>query len=77
MSDRQEGSGRAFFWGTIIGALAGMVIAVWKAPRSGKETRQLLEGRGRTLIGETESAQMSIEAGKAEARRLNEAAPKR
>jgi len=71
MDENRDETGRAFFWGTIIGALVGAAVAIWKAPRSGKATRDMLEGQGRKLIGETETAQSAIEAGKAEARRLN------
>lgn len=48
--------------GLIFGGVVGIIGAFWFAPRSGQETRQLIEG---------ESIANTIEAGKAEARKLN------
>ncbi len=81
---RDEGVSGAFMRGAILGGILGAVLAIWYAPRSGRELRRLLQGRRRELLDELEqtAAQVrrqiegesvveSIEAGKAEARRLN------
>jgi gas vesicle protein len=67
MSKQGRRGGRAFIWGTVWGALAAAAVVLWRAPRSGEETRAKLA----KLIGDSESVQEALQQGKAEARRLN------
>jgi gas vesicle protein len=63
----------AFMWGSILGSLAGAIIALFFAPRSGDELRQEIEGTAvdvRRRI-EGDSVADSLAQGKAEARKLN------
>jgi gas vesicle protein len=84
---QDEGATGAFMRGAILGGIVSAVMAIWYAPRSGRELRRLLQGRRRDLVTEVEqtAAQMrrqiegesiveSIEAGKVEARKLNKKA---
>ncbi|MBX3061749.1 MAG: YtxH domain-containing protein [Anaerolineae bacterium] len=70
--DSESGLG-SFAWGTVIGTLAGAVLAFLFAPRSGQELRDdLSDAAGdvrRQITGETVAE--SLEAAKAEARRMN------
>ncbi len=83
---KQDNDGMgAFTWGAVIGAVAGAIIAILFAPRSGKET---LDGIESTLENtaadvrntaadvrrqiEGDSVEDSLAAGKAEARRMNQ-----
>ncbi len=81
---RDEDMSGPFMRGAILGGIVGVLVAIWYAPRSGRDLRRLLQGRRRELVGEVEQAAAqvrrqiegesvveSIEAGKAEARRLN------
>jgi gas vesicle protein len=84
---QDAGTTGVFMRGAILGGIVGAVMAIWYAPRSGREMRRLLQGRRRELVTEVEqtAAQMrrqiegesvveSIEAGKVEARKLNKKA---
>lgn len=88
MSDekKRQGSGdvRALLQGLILGALAGGVAALWKAPRSGRALRAELRRGGQALVQNVEetaaqarrriageSVEEAMAAAKAEARRLN------
>ena len=75
---------RALLQGLLFGALAGGIIALWKAPRSGRALRGELRREGQALIQNVEetaaqarrqiageSIEESMAAAKAEARRLN------
>lgn len=77
----------AFFRGAVMGALIGVALGIWNAPRSGKALRQALRGRGRSLVGDVEQAaaqarrqiegesiDSTLREAKAEARRLNRGA---
>lgn len=44
----RTGSG-AFWWGLLLGGLAGAVAGLWKAPASGVELRRQLARRGAAL----------------------------
>jgi gas vesicle protein len=68
-----EGMGM-FAVGTLIGTLAGAVIAYWFAPRSGKETIDEIEQSAADLRRQIEgdSVADSLAAAKAEARRINQ-----
>ena len=45
-----------FAFGTLIGAAIGIGIALWFAPRSGKETRHDIQARGLELRAQAEQA---------------------
>lgn len=68
MADRNRGGTGSFWLGAVIGGLLGAIYALWRAPRSGEETRQALRHQ---LEGE--SVQESLAQAKAEARALNAA----
>jgi gas vesicle protein len=72
-NNRRGGDG-AFFFGALIGSLIGTIVALWFAPRSGKELREEVEQSADELRRriEGESVEESIQAGKAEARKLNQ-----
>lgn len=75
MSQRSdEGGLGAFVWGTLVGTLIGAILAIFFAPRSGKDTLDELERTAaearRQVVGD--SLEESIAAGKAEARRTNQ-----
>lgn len=79
-----DGTNRAFFAGALLGGLLGAIVALWRAQRSGRDTRELILGRGQKLIDDIEQAAdqvrrkiegdpiaESLAEGKTEARRLN------
>ncbi|CAG1008088.1 MAG: YtxH domain-containing protein [Anaerolinea sp.] len=68
-----KGGGRAFINGALLGAIIGALIGFWRAPRSGRETRDQLLDQAETLRRKIEgdSVQDSLEAGKSAARELN------
>ena len=81
--DKNNGMG-AFTVGTLLGTLAGAVIAILFAPRSGKETLDEIENTIEHTAAdvrntaadvrrqiEGDSVEDSLAAGKAEARRIN------
>src|SRR5260221_14022289 len=81
------GEVESFIIGTFIGAVVGAISAFWFAPRSGRETRHVIQERGAELRDdlegvadetrkriEGESLDDSIQAGKAQARRFQETA---
>ncbi|MCC7206962.1 MAG: YtxH domain-containing protein [Anaerolineae bacterium] len=81
---RKAGDTRALLQGLIFGALAGGVVALWKAPRSGRALRAELRRGGQALVQNVEdtaaqarrqiageSVEEVMAAAKAEARRLN------
>ncbi len=72
-NNRRGGDG-AFFLGALLGSLIGTIVALWFAPRSGKELREEVEQSADELRRriEGESVEESIQAGKAEARKLNQ-----
>jgi gas vesicle protein len=75
---------RALIQGLLFGALAGGVVALWKAPRSGRALRAQLRREGQSLVQSVEqtavqarrqisgeSVEEAMAVAKAEARRLN------
>lgn len=79
MAERErDGEFGAFLAGFLTGALVGAVVALLFAPRSGEETRRLLQERGielKTRAGEVAAqARAQAEAALAEARRRAEEA---
>lgn len=85
MAGKRKPTG-AFLWGSLIGAVAGMVYVLFNAPRSGRESREQIANSVRQMAGQVEKEaedarkrvlgeriEDSIAAGKAEARRLNAA----
>jgi gas vesicle protein len=75
---------RALIQGLLFGALAGGVVALWKAPRSGRALRAQLRREGQALVENVEdtaaqarrkitgeSVEEAMAEAKAEARRLN------
>jgi gas vesicle protein len=75
---------RALIQGLLFGALAGGVVALWKAPRSGRALRAQLRREGQSLVQNVEhtavqarrqisgeSVEEAMAVAKAEARRLN------
>ena len=59
MSDNNNGGG--YLTGFMAGAVVGAAVALLCAPRSGKETRDLLSRKGRELTDKTKDA---LEKGK-------------
>ncbi len=70
----RAGDANVFVIGTLLGTLLGALIALWFAPRSGEATRHEIENTAQEVRRrvEGESLQDAIEAGKAEARRLQQ-----
>lgn len=81
---RNSGDVRALLRGLLFGALAGGIVALWKAPRSGRALRAELRRERQALVQNLEdtaaqarrqiageSIEESMAAAKAEARRLN------
>jgi gas vesicle protein len=84
MAKQDNGMG-SFTWGALLGTLAGAVIAILFAPRSGKETLDEIENTIENTASdvrntaadvrrqiEGDSVQDSLAAAKAEARRMNQ-----
>lgn len=69
MADNQSGSG--FLGGAILGAAAGAVVGLLLAPRSGRETRQLLKKSADALPELAEDLSTSVQL---QADRLSETA---
>ena len=70
------GEAGVFVLGAIIGAVAGVALAMWYAPQSGEETRHELERTAEEARRRVEGDSLNdaIKEGKAEARRYQELA---
>ena len=66
MSDNENGNFAGLVVGAILGAAVGATVALLYAPRSGKETRELLAQKARTA---REKARVALERGKEAMRR--------
>ena len=64
MSDNRSGSSGFFIGGMMVGAVIGVVAGVLTAPKSGRETRQLLKKSADALpeIAEDLSSSMQLQA---------------
>ena len=51
----KDNSGRSFVAGAILGALAGVAVGFLTAPKSGKETRDELEQKGKKWLKDIEA----------------------
>jgi len=71
MSDNRSGSSGSFIGGLLIGAVAGAVTGLLIAPRSGRETRQLLKKSADALPELAEDLSTSVQL---QADRLSESA---
>src|SRR5690242_5909230 len=63
MADQQQGQGSAgyFLAGLVVGGLAGAAVSLLMAPRSGQETRNLLQQKGIELRDEAnETAESAV-----------------
>lgn len=61
MSDNRAGATGAFLGGVIIGTVAGAVTGLLLAPRSGRETRQLLKKSANALPELAEDLSSSVQ----------------
>ena len=79
MAENNSNGVGSFFWGTFLGSIAGVVIALFFAPRSGDALRQELNDSAVTMRKriEGESIEDALAAGRAEARKLNQTHPMR
>lgn len=71
MSDNRSGSSGAFLGGVFLGAAAGAIAGLLMAPRSGRETRQLLKKSADALPELAEDLSSSLQL---QADRLSESA---
>ena len=71
MSDNQSGSGGAFIGGVLIGTAIGAITGLLLAPKSGRETRQLLKKSADALPELAEDISTSVQI---QADRLSETA---
>ncbi|MFM7904864.1 MAG: YtxH domain-containing protein, partial [Microcystis sp.] len=49
MADNNKGNGGLFFVGVLVGSAIGVVTGLLVAPRSGKETRRILQKSAQAL----------------------------
>ena len=71
MSDNQSGSGGAFIGGVLIGTAIGAITGLLLAPKTGRETRQLLKKSADALPELAEDISTSVQL---QADRLSETA---
>lgn len=71
MSDKRSGSAGAFVGGVLLGTAIGAVTGLLMAPKSGRETRQLLKKSADALPELVEDLSMSVQL---QADRLSETA---
>jgi gas vesicle protein len=74
MADQEQGQGSAgsFFAGILIGGLTGAVAAMLLAPRSGQETRDLIQNKGIELRDEaTDTTESMVEQVRRKGRQIS------